>query len=214
LPTALPQARLPSSFYASRALSRQPPFLDNLTRSTLPIASLASGLPVSYDPNTTQSISLEDSEPTAQIKFHAPMGSTSLDTLRSVRDRGIHTSAPVPSPSPSKPASWWWFQGDNKQNVDSLLEEEDRADSVGEEQSHLRKKCKFSIQIISFSIIELLRRSLSKKSHSLLPRPLRLRHSINRTVHRPRPSNSLARNQRSIRSKWNRGAHNKSSCYK
>ena len=148
LPTALPQARLPSPFYASRALSRPPPFLDNLTRSTLPVASLSSGL-LLRDSNTTQSISLNDSAllpPNAQIMTHSSVGSTSVDTLRSVRDRGIHTSAPILSPSPSGPTSWWWFQGDNKQNVDTLLEEEDRADSVSEEQSHLRKKCKSSIQ--------------------------------------------------------------------
>jgi triacylglycerol lipase len=151
LPAALPQARLPSSFHASRTLCRQPPFLDNLTRSTLPTSSLSSRLPIPYDPITTQSISLDDPEssaPSAQIVFHPPGGSTSIDTLRSVRNRGMHTSASVPSPSPSKQTSRWWFQGNNKQNVDSLLEEEDRADSVDEEQSHLRKKCKFSFQII------------------------------------------------------------------
>jgi triacylglycerol lipase len=150
LPTTPPQARLPPSFYASRALSRPPPFLDNLTRSTLPIASMSSGLHLSRDPNT-KSISLDDSAqpvPNAHVTIHSPIGSTSMDVLRSVRDRGINTVTPAPSPSPSRPTSWWWFQGDNKQDVDTLLEEEDRADSVGEEQSRLRKKCENIIQSI------------------------------------------------------------------
>jgi len=142
LPSAPPQARLPSYFYASHALSRPPPFLDNLTRSTLPVASLSSGLPLYRDSDATQPISLnEPLSPTAQLMSYSSTGPKSMDTLRSVRDRSMHTSSRTESPSPSRPTSWWWFQGDNKQNVDTLLEEEDRADSVGEEQSLLRRKC-------------------------------------------------------------------------
>lgn len=145
LPTAPPQARLPSSFYASRALSRPPPFLDNLTRSTLPTASLSPGLPDPNNPNTTHSISLNDDppSPTASIISSSPPGHrNSIDTLRSVRDRGIHTSAPVAMTSPTKPNNWqWWFQAENKKNVDKLLDEDDRADSVTDEQENFRRKC-------------------------------------------------------------------------
>lgn len=154
LPAAPPQARLPSSFYASRSLSRPPPFLDNLTRSTLPTSSLSPGVPSPRDPNTTQSISLNDDPPSpkAQIISHSPPGSrSSIDTLRSVRDRGIHTSAPLDNPSPTKTNNWWWFQGENKKNVDTLLEADDRADSVGAEQTHLRKKCEYTIAIYNES---------------------------------------------------------------
>lgn len=150
LPTAPPHARLPSSFYASRALSRPPPFLDNLTRSTLPTASLSPGIPLyrglsiahSVGPNDLQRPSAEVS----RVSYSPPKSRNSIDTLRSVRDRSIHLAPSVPSPSTTAstaPTSWWWFQGDNKQNVDTLLQEEDRADSVIEEQRNLRKKCKY-----------------------------------------------------------------------
>ena len=140
LPAALHQAHLPPSFYASRTLSHPPPFLDNLTRSTLPVASLSPG----RGPNAPQSIlhnDREPSSPTAQLISQQSAGLKSVDTLRSVRDRRIHTTVSRDSPSPSRPTSWWLFQGDNKQNVDTLLDEEDRADSVNDEQTRLRKKC-------------------------------------------------------------------------
>ena len=142
LPATPPRARLPSSFYASRSLSRPPPFLDNLTRSTLPTSSISPGLPHPYDPNTTQTISLNDEPPLNPVSYSPPGRQSSIDTLRSLRDRGIHTSATLSSPTPSKPNNWWWSQGENKQNVDALLSEEDRASSVGAEQRKHKKKCK------------------------------------------------------------------------
>ncbi|KAJ6627108.1 hypothetical protein B0H10DRAFT_1995463 [Mycena sp. CBHHK59/15] len=127
-----PTAHLPDSFSAARALSRPPPFLDNLTRSTLPTASLS-------PPLTT--VIPEDTP------FHnSPPAGSSVDVLRSVsqRDhrRSIHTAA-VPTDLPTQPESAiarWWFQSENKDNVDTLLHEDDRADSVQQEQRILHNK--------------------------------------------------------------------------
>jgi hypothetical protein len=180
LPTTPPHARLPSSFYASRALSRPPPFLDNLTRSTLPTASLSSGLPLYRDTSTAHSVPLNDPQrPLAEVQrvsVSRPRSRSSMDTLRSVRDRNIHMMTPsVPSPTSTAPTNWWWFQGDNKQNVDTLLQEEDRADSVSEEQSNIRKKCEHSIPI---NMLNNAQHSASrphpKEPNNLLPRPSRL----------------------------------------
>lgn len=216
LPTSPPKARLPSSFYASRTLSRPPPFLDNLTRSTLPTSSLSPGLHHPHDPNTTQTISLTDPtppSPTAQIISHSPPGSrSSMDTLRSVRDRSIHTSAPQSNPIPSRQNSWWWSQSNNKHNVDTLLEEDDRAASVGEEQSKLQKKCKIYLLYL-YSNILMHYRPLHQKPYRLLPRSSGFRHSLYRAVNRPSPSDSLARNQRGIRGQRDRSTHHKGPRY-
>lgn len=179
LPTTPPHARLPSSFYASRALSRPPPFLDNLTRSTLPTASLSSGLPLYRDTSTAHSIPFNDpQQPLGEVQrvSVSPRSRSSIDTLRSVRDRSIHMMTPsVPSPTTTAPTNWWWFQGDNKQNVDTLLQEEDRADSVSEEQSNLRKKCEHSISInILNNTQNSVFRPRPKEPNNLLPRPPRL----------------------------------------
>ncbi|KAJ6509348.1 Alpha/Beta hydrolase protein [Mycena vitilis] len=137
-PIAFPaSAHLPQSFSASRALSRPPPFLDNLTRSTLPTASLSPHA-TSPDENPFHDVSGVNSSP--------PTGS-SIETLRSLslrdhrRTRSLHTAAvPADPPSASESIARWWFQSENKDNVDALLDRDDRADSVQQEQSILHSK--------------------------------------------------------------------------
>ncbi|KAJ7630758.1 Alpha/Beta hydrolase protein [Roridomyces roridus] len=115
-PLAAPQAAMiPPHFSPSRALSRPPPFVDNLTRSTLPTASLS--------PST------EDYPVDISPANASPEGS-SLATLRSLSQRDRRRSqASVEAPSqPDSPIARWWFQSENKENVDALLDESDRAD--------------------------------------------------------------------------------------
>ncbi|KAF7339626.1 hypothetical protein MSAN_02177300 [Mycena sanguinolenta] len=125
-------AHLPQAFHASRALSRPPAFVDNLTRSTLPTASLS---PTSEE--NPYDVSVVNSSP--------PRGS-SAGILRSVslrdhhRKRSFHTAAAPPPTTPESSIARWWFQSENKENVDTLLEQEDRADSVQQEQRLLRNK--------------------------------------------------------------------------
>ncbi|KAJ7487406.1 Alpha/Beta hydrolase protein [Mycena galericulata] len=138
-PLAFPAAvHLPDSFSASRALSRPPAFLDNLTRSTLPTASLSSPVD-SPDENPFHDV---------VTPMHSPPEGSSLATLRSLslrdhrRSRSLHTAA-VAADVPSQPESAiarWWFQSENKDNVDALLDESDRADSVQQEQRILHSK--------------------------------------------------------------------------
>lgn len=132
-------------------LSGSPYLLRSLPRVTLPIASLSNLAPATrpfdppFDPQT----------PGAPIFLqHSPPDRSSLDFLRSLRDRESGSSArptrhspraSLPSPralfSTSATPSWWRLQNDNKENIDSLLSEEDRAPTVEEEQSHIHKKC-------------------------------------------------------------------------
>ncbi|KAF5375001.1 hypothetical protein D9758_000462 [Tetrapyrgos nigripes] len=109
---------------------RQPPLLNSLTRSTLPTATLSQS---------------SSSSPTS-ISHRISPSKTSLDSLRSVsrRDstiRSTHTKAAAPEAESSSGLNLgWWFQYGNKDNVDSLLEKEDRADTVLEEQERIRRK--------------------------------------------------------------------------
>ncbi|CAE6412605.1 unnamed protein product [Rhizoctonia solani] len=61
---------------------------------------------------------------------------SSIDTLRGTLQRSdsIHTSA-----SQNKSFSSWWF-GDNKKDVDKLLDESDRAETAEQERDRLRNK--------------------------------------------------------------------------
>ncbi|KAJ7071205.1 Alpha/Beta hydrolase protein [Mycena amicta] len=134
-----PSAHLPESFTASRALHRPPPFLDNLARSTLPTASLSPpAARASVAENPFHDIS----------SLHSPPAGSSVATLRSVsqrdhrRSRSLHTTAgiePTP-PAESAIARWWFFQSENKENVDTLLGEEDRADTIHQERRLLQSK--------------------------------------------------------------------------
>ncbi|KAJ7102115.1 Alpha/Beta hydrolase protein [Mycena belliarum] len=135
-----PTAHLPDSFSTSRALARAPPFLDNLTRSTLPTASLSPPASTSAPP---------DGNPfRAATSVHSPPEGSSVATLRSVslrdhkRARSLHSVAsPIePSAQPESSIARWWFQSENKDAVDALLNEDDRADSVQQEQHILHRK--------------------------------------------------------------------------
>ncbi|KAF8213253.1 Alpha/Beta hydrolase protein [Mycena galopus ATCC 62051] len=125
-------AHLPHSFNASRALSRPPPFLDNLTRSTLPTASLSPS-------------SEENSYDVPVVNSSPPRGS-SVGILRSVslrdhrRTNSLQATPTQPPAASESPIARWWFQSENKENVDALLDQDDRADSVQQEQRLLQSK--------------------------------------------------------------------------
>jgi len=151
LPTFPPVARLPDSFYASRNILRPPPFLDNLSRSTLPTSSLSPPHTVStpLHPPLNQNTFIDPLESPPIVLNQSPPTLSSLDTLRSVsvrdHDRSMHTTATqavMPDQS-ATPVNWWWFQSENKDNVDTLLTEDDRADTVQQEQDNIRNKCLF-----------------------------------------------------------------------
>ncbi|KAI0257059.1 Alpha/Beta hydrolase protein [Lactifluus subvellereus] len=137
----------PRAVSPSIPLSGSPSFLRNLTRVTLPTASLSSLKPAAnpFDPPE------DPNSPGAPILLQqSPPQRSSLDSLRSLRDRNGGSSA-RPSRHPSFASSpralfstsatpWWWFQNDNKENIDRLLSEEDRAPTIEEEQSRIHKK--------------------------------------------------------------------------
>ncbi|THV06023.1 alpha/beta-hydrolase [Dendrothele bispora CBS 962.96] len=124
----LPQRPLPARL-------RHPPLLDSLTRTTLPTASISHPRPPS------------PVSPSYDNRIAPPR--TSLDSLRSVsrRDSTFRTEHARTASFSSQAAGsssaldlGWWFQSGNKSNVDTLLEKDDRADTVQEEQENIRKK--------------------------------------------------------------------------
>ncbi|KIK70795.1 hypothetical protein GYMLUDRAFT_210269 [Collybiopsis luxurians FD-317 M1] len=151
-PLCLPR-RPPSAQLSHFSLARNPPFLDNLTRSTLPTASLSppaivssdSGSPTSPTFRTRSSAQSNDDLDSPKISLNqSPPSRSSLDSLRNVSQqvRRSHTrsaSAALPPSNLESNNFWWWFSG-NKENVDTLLSEDDRAATVQEEQANIRKK--------------------------------------------------------------------------
>ncbi|KAF8578410.1 alpha/beta-hydrolase [Ramaria rubella] len=112
-------------FMASNTF-RSPMLMNSLARSTLPTYS-----PSSCDAEATSDLPI--------LVSQSPPTRTSVDSLRVLRDRGIHTSASQNEPSRTSPTRSW-FRWENKQSVDQLLEAEDRADTVKGEEEHIRRK--------------------------------------------------------------------------
>jgi hypothetical protein len=133
LPARPPPARLPQGFGPSPQLSRHPTFLDNLTRSTMPTASLTS-------PVDATSRDLSPDTPIFLNDNGRGRRRSSVDTLKSLQKRGVHSSA-TQRFQESPPSQWNWFQWSNKGQTDQLLSEEDREESDQEERDHINKKC-------------------------------------------------------------------------
>ncbi|KAF8711690.1 Alpha beta-hydrolase, partial [Rhizoctonia solani] len=148
---------MPPTFLSSRT----PRFLDGLARNTMPTASL-SVPPKAYLHTPIPSPFRDTARATAQTEallnppvaasqsnlaskrsespLKAPMflGPTrsSIDSLRGTLQRSdsMHTSA-----SQNKGFASWWF-GDNKKDVDKLLDESDRAETAEQERDGFRSK--------------------------------------------------------------------------
>ncbi|KAG8862057.1 hypothetical protein FRC20_011370 [Serendipita sp. 405] len=140
---------------------RHPLLLDNLARASLPTSSITRTLQLQQPsmiginhPSFQSSLSIQPnlvSSPTSGILSRpAFLGSneppkrsdthTSIDSLRSLtaRDRGIQTTAPS-SMAPSA-VGRWWFQDGNKEVIDGMLKDEDKAPTVAQEAESIRKK--------------------------------------------------------------------------
>lgn len=121
-----PAAQLHRGMTGRTAVRRSPPFLENLARSTLPTASVSKPLPVFRQPSD------HAASPEGSYFASQPTPSrTSLDTLRSLRDRGM--SLPPSKPQPNNKR---WFSSDQH-----LLDESDQADTAEDEEALIRKKC-------------------------------------------------------------------------
>jgi triacylglycerol lipase len=139
--------RPPRAVPPNMPLSGSPYFLRGLSRVTLPTASLSNLAPAArpFDPPA------DPQSPGAPIFLqHSPPERSSVDALRSLRNRvsgpsARHRNSSSPYPralfTTSATPSWWRFQNDNKENIDRLLSEEDRAPTVEEERSRIHKKC-------------------------------------------------------------------------
>lgn len=174
LPTRPARARLPPppSFQASPLVIHPPPFCDNLTRSTLPTASLSPPLPVEsqttrrpVDPIRPPPIVLLQSNPTR----------TSVDSLRSVT-RSVSTHAPsVPELERSNTvSSKWWFQSDTP-----FFAQDDRSQQKDKEDDKKNCQCPLLQLLQQYSPFC---RSVSSQSRHLLPWLTRFRLGH----HRPR----------------------------
>ena len=134
-------ARLPTAFSTRSSIRRSPPFLENLARSTLPTASLTRPLPTSPHPLGD---SQNDVDSTAIVITQSPPTRTSIDSLRTLRDRGMGiTPDAARTITTSATTSWWWYMREHKSSVDDLLDESDQAGTVEDEAAKIRRKCAF-----------------------------------------------------------------------
>jgi hypothetical protein len=194
----MPDRPIPAHFHPPRSFARPPPFLDNLTRSTLPTASL-SQRPTSFYGNR-HSKSIEEILPESPpiVLSHSPPTRSSVDTLRKFSFQANED----PSPSQSSGPSWrwlpdivgsneesslvsepesertglskWWFQGNNKETADSLLSKEDRAATAEEEQGRIRRKCEYRQLVSHMNSYPTICRSSAEAPCSILSRFVRL----------------------------------------
>lgn len=138
----LPKPRLPDSFHPH---THPPPFLDNLTRSTLPISSLSPAISVRNGRAPREAYTNNPLHSPPIFLNSSQSKRSSLDTLRSVSSRDHKQTLSVESTSSVEPVTspfnWNWFQPGGKEDVDPLLDEEDRAETVADEQQRFKKKC-------------------------------------------------------------------------
>ena len=138
---------------------RHPVLLDNLARASMPTSSITR--PLQMQQSSLASTSRQGQPSTSILTqqprlvtspiataFSGPGASlarsdtrTSIDSLRSLttRDRGIQTSATTGMMPTSM--GKWWFQDGNKEAVDHLLGEDDKASTAQKEADKIRKKC-------------------------------------------------------------------------
>ncbi|KAF6766583.1 triacylglycerol lipase [Ephemerocybe angulata] len=158
-PLRPPPARL-GPLHLRHTQRRPPPFLDNLTRSTLPTSSLSPPLPVT--PPTSSHVSSPDvRRPPPIVLNQSSLTQTSLDSLRSVHRRTSvrtatrsisSTSSPSSALSVEEPTSstaWsWWFNSES--NNDALLSDEDKPANPAQKQEHIDRKYKSTKNPIVF----------------------------------------------------------------
>jgi hypothetical protein len=218
---ALPEAvyQLPSDALHShpqpQTLAYPPSIMRSLTQTTLPTAS------ISYTNNGPTIPEEQICTDVPVFPAYSPPTRTSLETLRSVQRRTSTVSRmsagsshlPQRSPKESKPfstsfvPSWWWSQSENKENVDHLLAEEDRAETAEQEQAKIQKKCTSQTPHSSPRILNVCR-SFAAKSYRVLPWSHGFRFGQNRPCFYAAPgSYTLARDQGGARSGRLRSAH-------
>jgi triacylglycerol lipase len=187
-----PEARMASHHRTSSLHSRElryPTLMDKSVRASRPTASITKPLAqihASLSPQPSLATSPTSySRPGLGLGMAAsgllrmgtssnePTARTSLDSLRSLsaRDRGIQTSAAqAMSPVPSG-MNRWWFQDGNKEAVDGMLHEEDKAPTAQQEVEGIRKKCEWwlgSIFSLANTFVDLRPRNPVVFCHGLL----------------------------------------------
>lgn len=173
-----PEAKMKSHPNHDSRPFRHPVLLDNLARASMPTASLTRPLASSLSPQP----SLISQSPTSYSRPFMTQPRTSIDSLRSLtaRDRGIQTTATSMSPLAST-STRWWFQDGNKEAVDNILREEDKAPTAEQEAQHIRKKCKESPASATYLYVDdayACHRPYTKTSGGLLPWSIGLRFSF------------------------------------
>ncbi|PVF94504.1 alpha/beta-hydrolase [Serendipita vermifera] len=123
---------------------RHPVLLDNLARASMPTSSLTKPLTMTSSPLSIQPKII--ASPTSYTRPVQGVTRTdarsSIDSLRSLtaRDRGIQTSTSTGMPPIMSNVNRWWFQDGNKETVDELLGDEDKAPTAQQEAEGIRKK--------------------------------------------------------------------------
>lgn len=127
----------------------RPRLVSQLTRSTLPTATLTHATPHAESSAMARRRSFPDLDPVTGLppeRFE--LQRTITDVLRSpvaAGSTGLGSVASVANFSTS--ASDWWGWWGNKGKVDRMMSEEDQAPTVEEEREQIRRKCRSHIPL-------------------------------------------------------------------
>jgi triacylglycerol lipase len=132
-----PRAKLPEHFQASRPLSRPPNLmLAGSTRSSTVSRQVDAPFPLNPDNSPPIRSSLDSLRRVSKDYNVQQIRKSSTSAATAVSSDDLHETPALNS------SGWWFFNNDNKDNVDTLLGEDDRADTLLEEQEKFRKNCK------------------------------------------------------------------------
>ncbi|EJF66902.1 alpha/beta-hydrolase [Dichomitus squalens LYAD-421 SS1] len=146
--------RLPSRPAAARLQSalQRPSYFSNLTRTTMPTACLSPPVTAAYvRPGYTDPFEDPFAWPPRDQdqQQHSPPSSSSVEQLRHIhersRSRSIHTSASQGFNFPQLPNLRSWFSSEeggngDKENLNPMLSDEDKAETAAGERENIRRK--------------------------------------------------------------------------
>lgn len=131
---------------------KPPPLLDLARQTTSPSSAIYTLPPLPSDDYIPDPPIIASINNESTLQRQSPPTRTSVDALRSIQTREMHTSATSNITTSGSMPTGWWFQ--NKNEVDPLLNERDQGDVVEDAVEKIRKRCTFLWEYIVLQLQE------------------------------------------------------------